>query len=33
MFVRGGRREMRAENAGNNLNDEIGRGPDHRTLR
>jgi hypothetical protein len=33
MFVRGGCREMRAENAGNNLNDEIGRGPDHRALR
>jgi hypothetical protein len=33
MLARGGCREMRANNAGENLNNKIGRGPDHRTLR
>lgn len=33
MLARGNCREMRANNARENLNNKIGRGPDHRTLR
>jgi hypothetical protein len=33
VLARGSRREMRADNTGEKLDDEIGRGPDHRALR